>query len=126
MEFTRSSKICSFCGKPGGPDVKLAGGLGAMICDECVEHFHDNNEHPERIAEMSKPPWDSMSLPELLTTLTLITRSAEQNNSFAEEWIDMLRERRASWAEIGKALGVSRQSAWEKHAHRSDNKSASA
>lgn len=126
MEFTRASKICSFCGKPGGPDVKLAGGLGAMICDDCVEHFHENNQHPERIVEMSRPPWESMSLAELLSTLTLIMKAAEQNTSFAQEWVDMLREKRASWAEIGKALGVSRQSAWEKYARRNNDKSASA
>jgi ATP-dependent Clp protease ATP-binding subunit ClpX len=97
-----------------------------MICDDCVEQFHDNNQHPERIAEMSRPPWDSMPLPELLSTLTLIIQSAQQNTSFAQEWVDMLREKRASWAEIGKALGVSRQSAWEKYAHRSSNKRATA
>lgn len=124
MQFSRSGKMCSFCGEPGGPDVKLAGGLGAMICDDCVEHFHDNNLHPERIAEMSRPPWEVMPLTELLATLTLIMRSAEQNNDFAQEWVEMLREKRASWAEIGKALGVSRQSAWEKYAHRSTDESA--
>lgn len=126
MDFTRSKKMCSFCGKQGGPEVKLAGGLGAMICDECVEHFHDNNQHPERIAAMSVPPWESMPVEELLATLSLITKAAEQNAAFAQEWIDMLREKRASWAEIGKALGVSRQSAWEKYAHRSTDKPASA
>lgn len=126
MDFSRSGKMCSFCGKPGGPDVRLAGGLGAMICDDCVEHFHENNLHPERIAEMSRPPWESMPVAELLATLKLITKSSEQNAAFAQEWIDLLRERRASWAEIGKALGVSRQSAWEKYAHRSADKSATA
>jgi hypothetical protein len=126
MEFTRASKMCSFCGRQGGPDVKLAGGLGAMICDECVEQFHDNNQHPERIAEMSRPPWESMQLTELLAALTLIMKSAEQNSLFAQEWVDMLREKRASWAEIGKALGVSRQSAWEKYSHRTPDKSATA
>jgi len=124
MRFSRSEKICSFCGEPGGPEVKLAGGLGAMICDGCVEHFHDNNMHPEVIAEMSRPPWESMAVTELLSTLSLIMRSAEQNNDFAEEWVQMLREKRASWTEIGQALGVARQSAWEKYAHRTNGKSA--
>lgn len=124
MQFSRSGKMCSFCGEPGGPDVKLAGGLGAMICDDCVEHFHDNNLRPERIAEMSRPPWDAMPLPELLSTLTLIVRSADQNNDFLYEWVELLREKRASWTEIGNALGVSRQSAWEKYAPRASAKPA--
>ena len=123
MKFSRVGKLCSFCGKPGGPNVKLAGGLGAMICDECVTHFYESNLHPERVAGMSRPPWDAMSLAELLATLTLIMKSAEQNTSFAQEWVEMLREKRASWAEIGQALGVSRQSAWEKYAQRSADKS---
>lgn len=126
MEFTRSGKICSFCGRSGGPDLKLAGGLGAMICDDCVEHFYETNQQPKRVAELSAPPWESMPLTELLATLPLIIKSADQNDAFAAEWVEMLRERRASWTEIGKALGVARQSAWEKYARRSDSKSESA
>lgn len=124
MEFTRAGKMCSFCGAEGGPDVQLAGGLGAMICESCVEQFHSNNQNPERIAELSRPPWDAMPLTELLATLPLIIRSAEQNESFAREWVDLLRERRASWAEIGQVLGTTRQSAWQKYADKSPTKPA--
>lgn len=126
MQFSRHDKMCSFCGVQGGPERKLAGGLGAMICDECVSHFHENNQHPDRVHEMSRPPWDRMSLSELLATLPLITASSEQNAAFVQEWVDMLRERRASWTEIGQVLGVTRQSAWEKYAHRRADDSATA
>lgn len=126
MDFARASKMCSFCGRPGGPDVKLAGGLGAMICDECVETFHENNQSSERVAAFSTPPWERMTDSELLATLPLILRSAEQNASFAQEWVDMLRSRNVSWAQVGKALGVSRQAAWERFAHRSSGRTASA
>ncbi|WP_248582736.1 ClpX C4-type zinc finger protein [Nocardioides sp. InS609-2] len=126
MDFTRASKMCSFCAKPGGPETKLAGGLGAMICDECVKDLHENNRSPETIEARSTPPWDAMSDPDLLAMLPLILRSADQNMAFAQEWVDLLRQRKISWAEIGKVLGVSRQSVWERFAHRGARKSASA
>ena len=126
MDFARTGKMCSFCGKAGGPDTKLAGGLGAMICDDCVETFHENNQTPARVAALSTPPWDRMDDSELLATLPLIMRSAEQNAAFAQEWVDMLRDRNISWAQIGKSLGVSRQAAWERYSHRTSDKTASA
>jgi ATP-dependent Clp protease ATP-binding subunit ClpX len=52
--------------------------------------------------------------------------SAEQNQAFAHEWVDLLRERRVSWAEIGRRLGVSRLAAWERFARKSADKHASA
>jgi hypothetical protein len=126
MDFARTGKICSFCAKPGGPDTKLAGGLGAMICDDCVETFHKNNQSPERLPAMSTPPWEHMTDAELLATLPLIMKAAEQNAAFAQEWVDMLRDRKISWSEVGKALGVSRQAVWERYAHRPSDKTVSA
>ena len=71
-------------------------------------------------------PWDRMSDAELLATLPQILASAEQNVAFAHEWVDLLRERRVSWAEIGRTLGVSRQAAWERFAQESGDKDATA
>jgi biotin operon repressor len=31
-----------------------------------------------------------------------------------QQQVDVLRKREVSWAEIGKALGISRQAAWER------------
>ena len=114
MDFQASNKICSFCGRRGGQDTKLAGGLGAMICLDCVDHFHTVARSEERMASMSRPPWDEMSDTELLVQLPLILQSADQNLRFAREWVDLIRSRKISWAAIGNALGVSRQSAWER------------
>lgn len=126
MDFARVNKLCSFCGKQGGPDVNLAGGLGAMICHECVDDFHEDLSAPEKVVAGSRPPWDSMSDTELLATLPLILKSAEQNVAFAQEWVDLLRSRKISWAEIGRVLGVSRQAVWERFAHRRDDRTVSA
>ena len=113
MDFSASNRICSFCGKQG-ERRKMAGGLGAMMCLECLEYYHSIATSKKKVATMSRPPWESMSDAELLSHLPLILKSAEQNMSFAREWVDLIRERKISWAEIGKVLGVSRQAVWER------------
>jgi hypothetical protein len=57
-----------------------------------------------------------MSDTEILAKLPLIADTATQVNGFLGEWVQMARERNLSWAEIGQALGVSRQAAWERFA----------
>jgi hypothetical protein len=129
MAITREGKICSFCGTPGGPgtDVHLIGGLGAQVCAGCVDEFHAVLHDDELIAAAKKAvPWDRMSDAEALAMLPQILASAEQNVSFAHEWVDLLRERHVSWAEIGRTLGVSRQAAWERFARKSADKSVTA
>ena len=125
--ITREGKICSFCGEPGGPELQLVGGLGAQICVRCVDDFHAILHDPERVAAAKGTfPWDTMTDAELLATLPQIMASAEQNTAFAHEWVDLLRERSISWAEIGRTLGVSRQAAWERFARKGGDKTHTA
>lgn len=129
MAISREGRICSFCGMPGGPgtDVPLIGGLGAQVCSTCIDEFHAIVHDEERTRAVRRTmPWERMSDPELLATLPQILASADQNSAFAQEWVDLLRERRISWAEIGRVLGVSRQAAWERFAKKSGDKSATA
>ncbi|KRE94268.1 hypothetical protein ASG76_12900 [Nocardioides sp. Soil774] len=129
MAITREGRICSFCGASGGPgtDVPLIGGLGAQICAGCIDDFHailhDEQKHA---AARHAMPWESMTDTELLASLPQILASAEQNHAFAHEWVDLLRSRNVSWAEIGRTLGVSRQAAWERFSKKSGDKSATA
>lgn len=127
MTITRTGKTCSFCGDAGGPELQLIGGLGAQVCESCVDDFHAVLHDSERRAEsIGSSPWDRMSEAELLATLPAILASAEQNLHFAHEWVDLLRSRKVSWAEIGRALGVSRQAAWERFARKTSDKHATA
>lgn len=129
MAITREGKICSFCATPGGAgtDVELVGGLGAHICVTCVDDFHEILQDPERVAKAKQSmPWDRMDDTELLATLPRILASAEQNAFFAQEWVELLRERGITWAEIGRVLGVSRQAAWERFTKKTTRKSATA
>ena len=129
MGITREGKICSFCGTQGGPgtDVPLLGGLGAQICRGCVDDFHEVLHDEDRMAApRTTMPWESKSDVEVLATLPMILSSADQNASFAQEWVDLLRERDVSWAEIGRSLGVTRQAAWARFAKKSRDNSATA
>ncbi len=129
MAIRRAGKSCSFCSTAGGPgtDVRLVGGLGAQVCTSCIDHFHALVHDEEGMDSISGTmPWDRMSNAELLATLPQILASAEQNIAFAQEWVDLLRGRRVSWAEIGRVLGVSRQAAWERFARKAGDKSAMA
>ena len=87
------NKICSFCGQPGHQKNRLAGGLGAMICFECLEWYYHDTRSARRVAKRTRPVWEEMSDAELLSKLPLIVRSAEQNQQFLVDWVGLIRAR---------------------------------
>lgn len=113
-------KRCSFCGEPGDPQTRrLAGGLGAFLCEECAVHFHGVFTSEEKfLASAVPPPWERMSATELVSVLPRIAATGTQVDAFLVEWVELCRRQGISWAEIGKSLGVSRQAAWERFAQR--------
>ena len=111
-------KFCSFCGQPGRRGMLFAGGLGAMMCKSCVDHYHQTFESASKTQKAFDPPWESMSDAEILSNLPLISQTADQVEEFLVEWVELARSRKLSWAEIGKAMGISRQAAWERFSQR--------
>ena len=105
---------CSFCLKSQHDVAKLVAGPGRVsICDGCVALCND------WIA--GKPPdLSSFTPPEKLPTERLLAQipaidALFRGKSNQLEWVvDQLRVRKVSWAQIGEALGVSRQAAWER------------
>lgn len=121
MNIDPAAKTCSFCGVQGTADMLFAGGLGAMMCNDCVTFFHDkfsSDEGRRSISLGARPqlPWDEMSDTEILAKLPMIAATATQVGSFLGDWVHLAHERGLSWTEIGQALGVSRQAAWERFA----------
>src|SRR5690349_11191394 len=114
MDFDPAHKSCSFCGTQGTADTKFAGGLGAMMCSDCVLHYAEVFGSATRASAITRPPWDDMTDAEILATLPLIEKASAQVNDFLADWVAMARARKLSWAEIGSALGVSRQAAWQR------------
>ena len=111
-----SKKHCSFCGEPGRSGEPLVGGLGAFMCGTCLDHHKRAVDALRSTGTIDPPPWDTMSDADVLGKLHLIRQTGAQVDDFLVEWVEMARSRRLSWAEIGKALGISRQAAWERFA----------
>ena len=105
---------CSFCFKSQYDVKKLISGPAAVfICSECIELCN--------AWVVGRPPKTTSSpSPEELPTERLLERlgpieETVQGKGNQLQWtVDLLRSREVSWAQIGAALGISRQSAWER------------
>lgn len=107
----RRKLTCSFCGKSEREVAKLiAGGKGGHICDTCIAVCNKILEAlPKTFAG-----WDTLSDDQLLAALKPASATVEATRAVLQAQIDELRQRDVSWEAIGKALGVSRQAAWER------------
>ena len=115
MDFEPTAWSCSFCGKRGTADTRYAAGLGALMCTECLTTFFEAFAAPENVSQRVIGWYDdSMSDADMLARLPLIAATAGQVDRYLRMWVGRIRERHISYAEIGKALGVSRQAAWER------------
>jgi hypothetical protein len=102
---------CSFCGKSETEATRLiGGGSGKLICDSCVGICNDILD----ATPAPYPGWDAMSHEQLLLAVKASEASVAALRSLQQAQVEALRKREVSWAEIGKALGVSRQAAWER------------
>ena len=106
---------CSFCLKSQHDVAKLIAGPGCIfICDECVglcdaiiaEKPIDLDHEKFRVANIPTE--------RLLQRLKPIEQTLQGMGNQLQTVVDELRGREVSWARIGEALGVSRQSAWER------------
>ncbi|NUW38076.1 hypothetical protein HTZ77_42760 [Nonomuraea sp. SMC257] len=107
---------CSFCHKGSADVAKLIAGPGVHICDECVGLCVDILEQ-ERLATSTEPRlpmWESMTEEQILDHLPKIVAVQVQVDDNLHDWVRHLRTRDVSWERIGAALGMTRQSAWER------------
>jgi hypothetical protein len=106
---------CSFCSKPYTEVGKLVAGPGVYICNECVDLCNSiidgaiDNGPPPRL-----PEWGRLDDEEMLTHIPNIAATAGRVEASLREWVLELRRRGVTWARIGAALGMTRQSAWER------------
>jgi hypothetical protein len=107
---------CSFCGKPNTEVERLVAGPGVHICNECVglagailEQHRDKPAAPPRM-----PTWGSLTDEQMLDHIPRVAAVADQVEANLRSWVQELRRRQVTWARIGAALGISRQSAWER------------
>jgi hypothetical protein len=105
---------CSFCGKSEDEVQKLAAGpRGVFICDGCVDVcraiMHGEGAGLSRAFDPKTWPKER-----LLAALKPVSATADAYRDHLQAIVDALRAQEASWAAIAGALGVSRQTAWER------------
>ena len=107
---------CSFCAKPNTEVAALVAGPGMYICSECVtlaQQVIDAND--DKFPHLA--PWQQISdLSTVLENLPRIARAGAQVEESLTGWVRRARELGATWARIGDALGMTRQSAWSRFA----------
>jgi len=110
----KSSLYCSFCLKADVEVAKLCAGHGRIyICDECVEDCRAYMTGGTPTRPRRKPVAEQPS-ERLLSLLRPIEETVQGKSNQLQEVVEALRCREVSWARIGEALGISRQSAWER------------
>jgi hypothetical protein len=105
---------CSFCFKSHDQVKMLISGRASIfICSECV---HECNEClAGRFPDRSKyPSGKELPTEHLLERLQAIEDTLQGKGNQLQWVVEILRSREVSWARIGAALGISRQSAWER------------
>jgi hypothetical protein len=111
----KKTLYCSFCFKSQHDVRKLIAGPAAVyICDECVELCNDiiargGPRSSSKIASAEELPSEL-----LLERLQPIEDTIQGRGNQLQQVVNILRSREVSWAQIGAALGISRQSAWER------------
>jgi ATP-dependent Clp protease ATP-binding subunit ClpX len=110
----RAPTRCSFCGKAGSDVRKMIAGPGVYICDQCVRKCNDILAAEDAPGAAQIPAWESMTEEQILEQLPRIAAAAAQVDASLRTWVGRLRERGVTWARIGSALGMTRQSAWER------------
>jgi hypothetical protein len=106
---------CSFCDKSQTEVAKLIAGPGVHICDGCIGLAASIiEEYQDKPAEVRLPMWESMTDEQMLEHIPRVAAVAEQVENDLRAWVLELRRRGVTWARIGTALGITRQSAWER------------
>ncbi|WP_405063446.1 hypothetical protein OG474_17875 [Kribbella sp. NBC_01505] len=109
--MAETAVCCSFCGKDKADVDRLIAGPAVFICSDCVGLCEQIlSEDPTR----SFPPLDDKTVEELLADIARLHVSRGQVEAAVQERVLHLRSRSVTWARIGEALGMSRQSAWER------------
>lgn len=120
---------CSFCNKAQSEIAKLVAGPGVYICNECVDLCNQiiareldpkgtSDSEPGRSTRSQDPTtikaWEGLSDDDLLAEMVRAHGAHQGVDRAVAHHVAALRARGISWARIGEALGMTRQSAWER------------
>jgi ClpX C4-type zinc finger len=104
---------CSFCGKPNTQVERIVAGPGVYICNECVALSQQVMDATTTRSVPQVAPWQQIDdVDAVLENLPRIARTGALVEETLTGWVRRARELGATWARIGEALGMTRQSAW--------------
>ena len=115
----RDGLACSFCMKLPADVQTMVAGPGVFICNECVDLCNQiiASKPPSQpgAADASVKAWEQrLSDAELLAHLPKVAAASTQVERQLTGWVRLARSRGITWTRIGEALGMTRQSAWER------------
>lgn len=121
---TADGLSCSFCGKRQDEIDKLIAGPGVYICNQCVGLCNEilaaelGRKRGKKGPKDQQPPdlkaWDGLSDDALLAEMAKAHGAHENVDRAVARHVRALRSRGVTWVRIGEALGMTRQSAWER------------
>jgi hypothetical protein len=105
---------CSFCAKPNTEVDTLVGGPGVFICDGCVQLCVSVIDGKPSDAPLIAPWEHDLPIEQVLQNLGPVAAATTQVQQNLAAWVGKARALGGTWAQIGEALGMTRQSAWER------------
>ncbi len=111
---TAAPIVCSFCIKPTTEVTTMVAGPGVFICDVCVSICVDLIANKPEIPHGFSDWEGTLTDDGLLATLPQIAAAGEQAGRRMALMVAKARTRGITWTRIGAALGMTRQSAWER------------
>ena len=105
---------CSFCLRSETEVERLVAGPGVYICSTCVGLCNEVLAATPPGPASRIPAWEGMTDDAVLAHLPRVAAVSGQADEDLRRWVDVARERGASWSSIGAALGTARQSAWKR------------
>lgn len=113
-EPQRTAVNCSFCQKLSSQVDKMIAGPGVFICNECVGLCVEILQSAPD-GTPPRPRWEELlSDDDLLASLPKVAATSAQVEQQLGISVAHARSRGITWTRIGAALGMTRQSAWER------------
>jgi hypothetical protein len=113
-DVLRADVLCSFCLKATADVETMVAGPGVFICDACVRLCVVLIESkPKATPQLAS--WDrGLKDEDLLAMLPKIGAAGAQVERQLDGWVRRARARGITWTRVGAAMGMTRQSAWER------------
>ena len=110
---------CSFCRKGQWDVDRLIAGFGVSICNECIDvakAAYESRPSKKKVRFDPAAHLRTFDNEKLLKAVAEVESVYQDVTASQALYVEILRDRGVSWADIGATLGVSRQAAWKRFA----------